>query len=195
MLKKVFLDTEFTGLHQQTNLISIALVAETGEEFYAEFTDYDKGQVNKWIRDHVIKLLNYNDVNVYRSKTENSLKIKGNRATIKAELQTWFEQFHSVEIWADVLAYDWVLFCELFGGASSIPENIFYAPFDLATAFREKRMIKPEYIYNEKEDDFVWIGDVQRFDFVNQDANTQHHALNDARAELACYQKLMSDDN
>lgn len=35
MAIKIFLDTEFTGLTQNTSLISIGLVAETGEEFYA----------------------------------------------------------------------------------------------------------------------------------------------------------------
>ncbi len=39
MKTKVFFDTEFTGLRQQTTLISIGLVAETGETFYAELTE------------------------------------------------------------------------------------------------------------------------------------------------------------
>lgn len=42
---KVFFDTEFTGLHQKTTLISIACITEDGKEFYAEFTDYDEAQV------------------------------------------------------------------------------------------------------------------------------------------------------
>ena len=41
---KVFFDTEFTGLHQNTTLLSIGLVAENGRSFYAEFMDYDYGQ-------------------------------------------------------------------------------------------------------------------------------------------------------
>jgi hypothetical protein len=36
---KLFLDTEFTGLHQNTTLISIGLIADTGDTFYAELTD------------------------------------------------------------------------------------------------------------------------------------------------------------
>jgi hypothetical protein len=36
---KLFLDTEFTGLHQNTTLIS-GLIADTGD-IYAELTDYD----------------------------------------------------------------------------------------------------------------------------------------------------------
>lgn len=35
----IFFDTEFTGLHKDTTLISIGLVSETGEKFYAEFDD------------------------------------------------------------------------------------------------------------------------------------------------------------
>lgn len=41
----VFLDTEFSDL-VQIDLISIALVAEDGHEFYAERTDYLKENCN-----------------------------------------------------------------------------------------------------------------------------------------------------
>ncbi len=51
---RVFFDAEFTGLHQHTTLISIGLVAEDGREFYAEFTDYDEGQVDSWLEKNVI---------------------------------------------------------------------------------------------------------------------------------------------
>ena len=33
MSTKIFLDTEFTGLHQKTTLISLGLVSECGETF------------------------------------------------------------------------------------------------------------------------------------------------------------------
>ena len=36
---KIFFDTEFTGLHQNTTLISIGLVSECGKSFYAELVD------------------------------------------------------------------------------------------------------------------------------------------------------------
>jgi len=42
MKTKIFFDTEFTGLHQNTTLISIGLISECGKTFYAELTDYDK---------------------------------------------------------------------------------------------------------------------------------------------------------
>jgi hypothetical protein len=31
---KIFFDTEFTGLHQNTTLISIGLISECGKNFY-----------------------------------------------------------------------------------------------------------------------------------------------------------------
>lgn len=180
-MTKIFLDTEFTGLHQQTTLISLALVAETGEEFYAEFNDYDRSQVTEWMAAHVISKLKMLNEEESLSKNNKLTKIKGGKHSIKAALQNWLQQFERVEIWADVLAYDWVLFCELFGGALNIPNNIFYAPFDLATLFRMKGMIEPVDKLNN---------DVSRFQFAGIDATHQHNALADARAELLCFKKL-----
>ncbi len=48
-MQTIFLDTEFTGLTQSTQLISLALVADTGEEFYAEFTDYELEDASDWM--------------------------------------------------------------------------------------------------------------------------------------------------
>lgn len=36
---KIFLDCEFTQLNQDSKLISLALVSESGDEFYVELTD------------------------------------------------------------------------------------------------------------------------------------------------------------
>lgn len=188
-MKKIFLDTEFTGLHQKTTLISLALVAESGEEFYAEFNDYDKTQLahllnNKNTKDFFTDLLSkcWITNNKEFERKQNGIYIKGNKEEIRIHLVKWFKQFNAVEIWADVLAYDWVLFCEIFGGAFSIPENIFYAPFDLATAFRIKGFIQPK---NKLKQDII------RFEFADMDKINQHNALIDARVESICYKKLM----
>ena len=53
----IYFDTEFTGLHKDTTLISIGLVTENGDTFYAEFDDYDKTQCNDWIQENVINNL------------------------------------------------------------------------------------------------------------------------------------------
>jgi hypothetical protein len=58
---RVFFDMEFTGLHQKTTPISIGMIAEDGQYFYAEFTDFDQTQVDEWLRENVIRHLVYYD--------------------------------------------------------------------------------------------------------------------------------------
>jgi hypothetical protein len=48
---KIFFDTEFTGLHQGTTLISLGAISECGKTFYAEFTDYAITQVDDWLKE------------------------------------------------------------------------------------------------------------------------------------------------
>lgn len=178
---KIFFDTEFTGLHQNTTLISIALVAETGETFYAELTDYDHSQIDNWLAENVIanlklKGLTY-DTQAYSS---NELIYKGDKKSLAALLHTWLSQFEAVEMWSDCLAYDWVLFCQLFGGALSIPKNVYYIPFDICTMFLLKG-IDP---------------DINREQFANYETTTgKHNALHDAKIIMECYQKLQNTPN
>ena len=54
-MTRLFFDTEFTGLHQKTTLISIGIVSDDSKTFYAEFTDYDKTQCDDWINENVSK--------------------------------------------------------------------------------------------------------------------------------------------
>jgi len=53
----LYFDTEFTGLHKDTTLISLGVVAENGQKFYAEFIDYDVTQCDRWIKENVLKNL------------------------------------------------------------------------------------------------------------------------------------------
>lgn len=55
----MFLDFEFTGLQQNTTPISLALVAEDGREFYAEFTDFDEKQINDWLKSNILANILY----------------------------------------------------------------------------------------------------------------------------------------
>ena len=179
-MKKIFLDTEFTGLHQKASLISLALVAESGEEFYAEFTDYNKKQVTDWIQKNVMKKLIINENSLSDIK---NVRIKGNKNKIKEALILWFNQFpkkkNSIQIWADCYAWDWVLFCELFGGAFNIPKNIHYMTMDLAT-----------YLFSKNIE-----VDTERIkllpnDYKEKDNLKQHNALYDARVELEVFKEL-----
>jgi len=57
-MKKLFLDTEFTDLHPEAKLISIALVDEDGKFFYAELNDtYELKDCSNFVKQHVLPFL------------------------------------------------------------------------------------------------------------------------------------------
>ncbi len=176
---KIFFDTEFTGLHQQTTLISIALVSEDNQLFYAELTDYDKEQVNDWIEANVMRHL-FLVEDMYEEKRT---FIKGDSNKVRKALETWLGRFEAIEMWADVLAYDWVLFCNLFGDAFGIPKQIFFIPFDLSTAFKMQN-IGP----NINREAFVGNFSTSVIDFPL----SKHNALYDTLLLKACHEKLLA---
>jgi hypothetical protein len=177
---KIFFDTEFTGLIQDTSIISIGLISECGKTFYAEFVDYDKSLVNDWIKENVISnlILTGWNVDTHYFPHNNHVTACGTIDQIHIMLDHWLRQFECIEIWSDCLAYDWVLFCEIFGHAFNIPKNIYYIPFDIATVFKLKG-IDP---------------DVNREEFagMNNEAH-KHNALWDAKVIMGCYNKLMNE--
>lgn len=134
----LFLDTEFTGLRQSAQLISLALVDLEGRWFYAEFTDYDETSLTNWHQEHVIANLFLQNGATPIFTEQEGLSINDDSGTIVRELEKWLSHYDKVEIWADVPAYDWVLFCELFGGALSLPKSIYYICFDFATLLKTK---------------------------------------------------------
>lgn len=134
---KIFFDTEFTGLHRYTTLISIGLISENQRTFYAEFNDYDNRQINDWLRQNVLPHLQFIDINciVPELNLEN-YRIKSNRQEVTKIMSQWLAQFEYIEMWADYPAYDWVLFCDLFGGSFHLPKNIYCNSFDVATIMK-----------------------------------------------------------
>jgi hypothetical protein len=179
MTTKLFFDCEFTGLHQHTSLISIGFISDNGKTFYAEFTDYDKTQVDDWISDNVINNLIIPDSELGKlgmsiEVTSEYSRVKGPTLVVKGELEDWLSQFEQVEIWSDCYAYDWMLLCQLWNGALNIPKNIYYIPFDLSTMFKIKG-IDPD-INREK---FCGI------------KGSKHNSLHDACVIKACYNMMV----
>lgn len=161
---KVFFDTEFTGLHQGTTLISIGLIDENGRSFYAELMDYDRAQCDDWINDNVIAHLTGEHLVTTRK--------------LKKQLEDWFMFYApgAVQMWSDCLAYDWVLFNQIFGGAFKIPKAIYYIPFDLCTLF-ELKGIDP---------------DINREQYAGSITDARkHNSMHDALVIRACYNKVM----
>lgn len=177
----LFLDTEFTNLHADARLLSIALYHSDDNYFYAEFSDIDKYMLSPWVIENVLPHLEYQHVDAFLSEEGTIVKLKGNNETVKTALFSWIAKFENIEVWADVLAYDWVFFCNIFGGATQIPKNIFYIPFDLSTLLKACHL-NP---------------DLNRFDFISDfltegEKGRRHHALIDAKVGRLCLKKVMT---
>lgn len=173
---KIFFDTEFTGLRQDTTLISIGLISEDWKKFYAEFTDYNIMLVDDWIQKNVIENLSL-DSSIEWSGGMESMEVRWDTEIIRERLRFWLSQFESVEMWSDCLSYDWVLFNTLLADYSEwypqLPSNINYIPFDICTLFKIK-----------------WVEpDINREEFAGIDGK-KHNALHDAKVIQACYNKL-----
>jgi hypothetical protein len=189
---KVFFDCEFTGLHQYTTLISIGLVTENGYEFYAEATDYDRSQIDDWLKTNVIDHLSLGEMEQGRidfdqdtppEETPTLLKLRGTCGFIATTLSDWLSQFGNVEMWSDCLSYDWILFCQLWGGGvECLPRNVYYIPFDIATVFKIQG-IDPDI----NRETFAFG------QYLEEMRNQKHNALWDAKVIKACCERLMRD--
>lgn len=177
---KVFIDLEFTGLHQHTTIISIGMISEHGHMFYGEFDHYNKTQVDEWIQANVIVNLGFPDIDGVTFR-------RGTNYQMTKSIENWLSMigchYHNkAEFWGDCIAWDWVLFCELFGGGLHLPDHINYIPRDIATLFDIKG-IDPDI----NREEFSEINDTYWVDM----GITKHNALWDAKAIKLCYDKLI----
>jgi DNA polymerase III epsilon subunit-like protein len=69
-LKIVFADTEFTGEHSKTTLVSVGFVTLDNKKLYITLNDFNKGQVTPWLKKNVLskidKKLNINKKEAYQ---------------------------------------------------------------------------------------------------------------------------------
>lgn len=108
-MKKIFFDTEFSRLTASAQIMSIAFVNEQGEYYQGRF-DFSEDSLHEWVIENVVPHLPTNEFSL-----PEAMKIIGDEP---------------VEFWGYAPMYDWVLFCDLFGGALNLPKNIFWIPKD-----------------------------------------------------------------
>jgi hypothetical protein len=177
---RCFIDLEFTGLHQNTTSISIGLVDENDATLYCEFSDYNRDQVDEWIQTNVVDNLLLGGLNFEQfgwvADQLGGTVVYGNKKNIADAVKRWLAKYDVVEMWGDCVSYDWVVFCELFGGARNIPKNVYYLPFDIVNLFKD-RGLDP---------------DINREEYVGVDSALKHVSLWDAKVIKMCYDKLNS---
>ena len=57
MVTLLFFDREFTDLKDSASLISAGFITQSGDQFYAELTDYNEDSCNDFVKATVLPLL------------------------------------------------------------------------------------------------------------------------------------------
>ena len=206
---KIFFDTEFTGLHKNTTLISIGLVDENDRTFYAEFSDYDESQCDEWIHENVINHLkwskegpienfenisentSFSKADIINNKVKNFANIYvddweayGTKEYIKTVLTDWLSTYDSVELVSDCCHYDMVLFIDIFGGAFDIPKNVNPACHDINQDIAKYYKITEREAFDLSREGIVEIYNELVKPWPNRVINIEgdkHNALYDAK--------------
>ena len=197
---KVYYDSEFTGLNSNTELISIGLVSEYGNFFYAEFMDYDKTKITPWIKDNVVNNLVFNnidDFSIIYPESDNlfSIQMKGSNEFVKEKLLEWFHSMtndNKIQIYSDCYAYDWMLFNNLLadnGDALNLDSAIYYIPMDLSTTLQlydiDPDITREEFIGENKLKQISLS-----YPFIKWGENIKHNSLWDAFVCKSCFEKI-----
>ncbi len=189
---KIFYDAEFTGLHKDTTLISIALVDENGRSLYAEFNDYDSKQVDEWIEENVLE-------NTIHLKLGNNIKIKhdmqtmcptckflfGSKESLRKTVLDWLSIYDKIEIVTDVGHYDIVLLIDfLYGNALNSP---IYTYIDANNIIADAYSISINEAFDYHREEIACLSD-----FDDKDIN-KHNALYDTLVLKKIYETLMKE--
>ena len=119
---RLFLDCEFTELSAAAKLISLALVAEDGREFYVELLDtWQEEDCSDFVKEIVLPQLWGGSYSLPTAEARMSL----------LRFLTSFKK--EVEIVTDAPQYDWELFCDLVYEDGRWPRNVRNFPTDATT--------------------------------------------------------------
>lgn len=189
IVNKIFFDTEFTGLHKDTTLISIGLISEDGRQFYGECTDYDITQCDEWIKENVLKHTHFSYGECHELNIKEDIVISnyhlGNKFSMKTMITNWLRQFDTVEFVSDVCHYDFVLLIDLFGSAFDLPKQCCAACYDINQDIARKFNISQQEAFDKSREDILYNAYKE-----NAVKGEKHNALYDAKVIRELYQIL-----
>lgn len=199
---------EFTGLRKDTTPISIGIISEDGRTFYAEFTDYDRTQVNDWIKENVISNLRFElpkpgEEYFYIAARDQSnpvgndlysaysVELNGTKDIISKELRKWLAQFDSAQFVSDVCHYDFVLLIDLLtngGTALDLPKNISPVCHDINMDIAGHCGVSDYEAFDMSREKIVVGFNISSYDV----AGNKHNSLYDAHVIRAIWNEIKS---
>lgn len=124
---KIFLDCEFTQLNQDSKLISLALVPESGDEFYVELTDtYSLQDCSDFVIQNLLPQLD---------PLQYGLSLAEARVSLRSFLSGFDEE---LEVCSDSPHWDLEFFCDLVcADHQPWPVQVVNQPTDLTSLFNQ----------------------------------------------------------
>ena len=189
---KLFFDMEFTGLRKDTTVISLGIIDENGRSIYAEYTDYDKNQVNDWIKKNVINnTLFIKDETVQSmiqvKNNNNETKCVSNKEGNRKNILEWISFYgdEDIQFVSDVCHYDMVLLIDiLYGHALKVPKNVCAACHDINHDIARYKKISIKEAFNFSREDLLTSKELEKID------GEKHNSLYDAKVIRAIYNKI-----
>lgn len=106
---RIWFDTEFIEDGKTIDLVSIGMVREDGEIYYAVSSEFNPVKASPWVMDNVL-------VHIYQDTA-----IPQSREWIKSEILKFAGD--APEFWGYYADYDWVVLCQLFGRMIDLPPH------------------------------------------------------------------------
>lgn len=201
----VFIDTEFSGLTKDTELISLGCISDDGRTFYGEITDFNHSKCDEWIKTHIFPNLiskgkdgakPYVDRYKIIDKKENVMKafIKYLNEISVAKYEDYLPG--SVQFVSDCLSYDQVLINDLLLNGRAADKLQSYFPkispawYDINHLIAEKLNMTVGQAFDITREDLV-IDEMNKFIKFNNDFdnNAKHNSLFDAYVIKLIYDK------
>jgi hypothetical protein len=172
-MTKIFYDTEFLENGISIKLLSIGMVKEDGETYYAIVNDLDlmeRAWTHSWLRKNVMQHLplyvDYDGDLVWDRDCVDYKYVKP-RHEIAEDIKYFINGTTNPELWAYYGAYDHVALCQLYGTMVSLPMGIPMFTHELMQEI-------------EKDTGFVPV----------EQSEGLHNALEDAEWNKETYQRL-----
>ena len=153
---RYFIDTEFyeRGPKHPVELISVAIVAEDGREFYACNRDFNERKASAWLKENVLPHLPPKPHAMFPYQGKAWMRF----SNIAPAIREFIADDPRPEFWGYYCDYDWVVFCQIFGTMMDLPQGFPMYCRDLRQAL-----------------------DSIDFPDITQDDDAPHSALEDAR--------------
>lgn len=173
-----FMDAEFLEDGSTIDLISIAVVADDGREYYAISNEFNTRRVaeSDWLMQNVMSSIPHDSMQDWLGQYPPIISLHRNdnvksRAQIAQDIEEFF--VGDAELWADYGAYDHVALAQLWGPMVNLPANVPMYTNDIRTLVRLVERVYPHL-----------NGELPR------QGSGMHNALDDARYNRSLYRYL-----